>query len=90
MLDAIRVWEALLYILQAIFCQDLWVELSPSRSLLKSRLFIAGAKEVIRKTREGEMAFNIEKQGGHKRSGRSNKVHKKVSLQVKEYPQKCF
>ena len=42
-------WETLLYTLQAIFCQDLWVELSPSRSLLKSRLFIARVEEVIRK-----------------------------------------
>ena len=42
-------WETLLHTLQAIFCQDLWVELSPSRSLLKSRLFIARVEEVIRK-----------------------------------------
>ena len=41
--------ETLLYTLQAIFCQDLWVELSLSRSLLKSRLFIARVEEVIRK-----------------------------------------
>ena len=42
-------WETLIYTLQAIFCQDLWVELSLSRSLLKSRLFIARVEEVIRK-----------------------------------------